>query len=272
MSDYHGDIAAAATLRFTFNTSLNGAPITLAGTPSLAAYKDGGLTQSTAGLALSVDHDGVVGLHMVTVTTSADAFYAAGSDFAVVLAAGTVNGVSVVGTEVGNFSMEHRIVSSVIGSVGTVQGSIGGDVQGNVWGNLFGNVESDILGDLHGLAANVITATSIAGDAITEANAAVLAAIAALNNIATGAAMTLTAGERTLIATALLDLANGIETGFTLRESQRLQLSAAVGKLTGPAPGTAGTVNIRDINDTKNRISATVDVNSQRTAVTKDVS
>lgn len=89
---------------------------------------------------------------------------------------------------------------------------------------------------------------------------------------AVGSAMTLTSGERNNIATALLDLADGIEpasggTERTLREAVRLILAAAAGKANGLATTTA---NYRDTNDTKNRISATVDANGNRSAVTLD--
>jgi hypothetical protein len=63
-----------------------------------------------------------------------------------------------------------------------------------------------------------------------------------------------------------------VETGtITLsnQEAMRLVLSALVGKLSG-AP--AGPINIRDINDGKNRISATVDGSGNRTAIVIDVS
>lgn len=86
---------------------------------------------------------------------------------------------------------------------------------------------------------------------------------------ATGDAMALTANERNSTADAFLDRANGIETSFTLRQALRLMLSALAGKLSGAA-GT--TVTIRDVNDAKNRIVATVDSDGNRTAVTKDVS
>lgn len=59
-----------------------------------------------------------------------------------------------------------------------------------------------------------------------------------------------------------------IETGYSLRESLKLMLSAMAGKLSGA--GTT-TVTIRDINDLKDRITAIVDSNGNRTSVTKDV-
>jgi hypothetical protein len=53
----------------------------------------------------------------------------------------------------------------------------------------------------------------------------------------------------------------------TLRQAIRLLLSVAVGKASGLDTTTAV---FRDIGDTKNRISATVDADGNRTAVTTD--
>jgi hypothetical protein len=105
--------------------------------------------------------------------------------------------------------------------------------------------------------------------ALGTADDAVLAAIAALNNLAAGAAMTLTSGERTAIANALLDLADTIEVGLTLRNAQRLQSSAAAGKLSGAATTTAVLRNA--VADSKDRITATVDADGNRSAVTLDL-
>ena len=107
---YVGDFTPGKTIRLQFNTySSTAAPITLAGSPSLKVYKDNGTAESTSGLTLSPDFDSVTGLHNVAVNTSADGtFYSAGSEFSVVLAAGTVDGTSVVGTEVGSFSLSNR--------------------------------------------------------------------------------------------------------------------------------------------------------------------
>lgn len=113
MTIYHGDIKEDEPLAWDFNTnSAASAPITLAGSASLAVYKDGGTTQSTAGLTLTVDLDSVTGLHHVAVVTT-NAFYVTGSDYSVVLAAGTVDSISVVGVVVGSFSIENRSVAAV---------------------------------------------------------------------------------------------------------------------------------------------------------------
>jgi hypothetical protein len=60
-----------------------------------------------------------------------------------------------------------------------------------------------------------------------------------------------------------------IETGYDLKEVLRLVSAALAGKLSG---GGTSTVTIRDINDTVDRIVATVDASGNRTDVTKDVS
>lgn len=77
----------------------------------------------------------------------------------------------------------------------------------------------------------------------------------------------LSAATQNAIADALLDRANGIEASWTLRQALRIMLAAAAGKLSGAA---TTSVAIRDVGDTKNRISATVDADGNRSAVTLD--
>lgn len=85
---------------------------------------------------------------------------------------------------------------------------------------------------------------------------------------AVGSAMTLTSGERDSIAAALLDLADAIESGITTRGAIRLMLSSLAGKLSGAA---TTTITIRNVGDTKDRVTATVDSDGNRTAITTDV-
>lgn len=80
---------------------------------------------------------------------------------------------------------------------------------------------------------------------------------------AVGSAMTLTSGERSAIAAAIL--AAGDIDGFTLEETLKLCLAALAGKLSG-ASGT--TITIRSAADDANRIVATVDSYGNRSAVT----
>jgi hypothetical protein len=91
------------------------------------------------------------------------------------------------------------------------------------------------------------------------------AAIAALPTDADVNAQCDTAISDAAIPTAVL--AGTVEGTTTLTQSLRLMMSALFGKVSG-AP--TGPIVFRDIGDTKPRISATVDADGNRTAVTKD--
>jgi hypothetical protein len=110
---YLGDFAASDTVEFSFNTrTAAGAPITLAG-GALAVYKDAGTTALTLSPAPVLDTDvgPVTGLHHVTLALT-DADLVAGSDYSIVLSAGTVDGTSVAGTVLAQFSIENRVTLS----------------------------------------------------------------------------------------------------------------------------------------------------------------
>jgi len=168
-------------------------------------------------------------------------------------------------------------------------------VTANVWDSDFSTDyrQVDVV-EAAGTAWNsgAITATSIASGALTAAKFAsgafdavwsvtarllsagtniVLAkgvGITGFNDVAAGAAMTLTSGERDAIADATLDRANAIETGITLRGVLRLLGAVLAGKTSG-----MGTVTgvFRNVGDTKNRLTATQDASGNRTAITTDV-
>jgi len=77
----------------------------------------------------------------------------------------------------------------------------------------------------------------------------------------------LTAGESASL-TNIDSLAQDVETGYSPTEAWKLILAATAGKVSGA--GTT-TITFRDVNDSKDRITATVDASGNRTAVTKDV-
>ena len=111
MAAYYGDISYGTVLDIKFNThDATGAPLTLAGSPLVKCYKgNSATTEITTGVVLTVDLDGMIGLHNVRVSTASDpTFYAAGSDFQLVLTAGTVSGLSIAGTVLGSFSIDSR--------------------------------------------------------------------------------------------------------------------------------------------------------------------
>lgn len=108
--------------------------------------------------------------------------------------------------------------------------------------------------------------TQLAGQTVTAAAGVTFpASVASPTNITAGTITTLSSAG----IDAILDQTAGVETGVTPRQCFRLMLAGLAGKVSG-ASGT--TVTIRDTNDTKNRIIATVDSSGNRSAVTLDAS
>lgn len=156
---------------------------------------------------------------------------------------------ALVGNITGNLSGS---VGSVTGAVGSVSGAVGsvtgavGSVTGNVGGNVVGSVAS-VTGNVGGNVAGSVGSVT-AGVTVTT------------NNDKTG---------YRLSATGVDDIHDEVVDGSTtFRQSVRLQNSAAGGKISGAA---TTTVVIRDLADSKDRVSATVDADGNRSAVTRDL-
>ena len=178
MSKYLGDFSASSIVDFKFTTfrPSTGAPFTLAGSPVVSVYKDNDLTQSTAGVTLTVDFDGVAGMHHVRITTATDAaFYANGGEFECVITTGTVDSVSVVGSCIGRFTLRSQASLYPTTAGNTLDVNVNGEA-GVDWGNV-GNQGSTV-----GLAATtVFTTTNVTnnvGVGTIAANAINAAAIA----------------------------------------------------------------------------------------------
>jgi hypothetical protein len=71
-------------------------------------------------------------------------------------------------------------------------------------------------------------------------------------------------GETNVAASPLAEVGEGT---LTMREMLRVMLAGLAGKSAG---GGTATITFRDVGDAKNRISATVDANGNRTAITLD--
>jgi len=200
------DYPTGTTIYLKFGTQRpsTGASYALA-SGAVSVYKDDSTTQSTTGVTLTADFDSVTGLNHVAIDTSADGtFYSSGSDFQVVLTAGTVDSISVIGQVVGEFSLgktsalrptvagrtldvsaggEAGIDWANVGSPTTAVGLTGttistsqavasvsgavGSVTGNVGGNVVGSVGSvSAAVTLPTIPTDWITATGIAASAL----------------------------------------------------------------------------------------------------------
>mgnify|MGYP001577882267 CR=1 FL=1 len=133
---YLGDFAPETTFDTKFCTvAPTGAPPVLAGAPVISAYEDNGTTQITAGITLSVDFDGVVGLNNIRVVATAANGYDAGSNYQLVITTGTVGGTSVVGYVVAEFSINARSALRPTVAARTLDVSAGGEA-GVDWANV----------------------------------------------------------------------------------------------------------------------------------------
>lgn len=96
-----------ATLTHFFTTRKStGLPTVLTGSPLVRVYVDDSATELSAGITLSPDYDSVVGFNKLVIDLSASASYVVGKDYAAVLTAGTVDGISVIGEVVLRFRIE----------------------------------------------------------------------------------------------------------------------------------------------------------------------
>lgn len=105
---YLGDFPTSAMIDFNWSSNAaDGASITRATNGTVSVYKANGTTQSTAGVTDTEDFDALTGIHHVRIDTSADGtFYAAGSEFSVVLSGATIDGEA-VNAVLAHFSIER---------------------------------------------------------------------------------------------------------------------------------------------------------------------
>ena len=111
MSKYYGNIIEDDTIELTFNTfNSSGASVTVTtfASTDVHVHKDGGLTQTNAGVTIAIDFDGVTGNHLITIATT-DAFYVTGSNYEVRVEGITVDG-NLINAFIGSFSIENRFM------------------------------------------------------------------------------------------------------------------------------------------------------------------
>ena len=135
------------------------------------------------------------------------------------------------GTEIGNVPTTNLDSSDIAASLSTYGGALGSDVA----------LSSDLLA-LNNLASSDIAAELVTYDAATGTE------FATLNNLADSDVLGYT-----------------LETGYTVAQALKLVGSALAGKVSG---GGTTTIVFRDLADGANRITATVDSDGNRSAMT----
>lgn len=202
---YWGDFPLEETLNklFTTRAFATGIPTVLAGTPVLSVYEDTNLTQITAGVTVTVDHDGVVGLNRANVVATAANGYELGKSYSVVITTGTVDSVSVVGEVIGMFTIGRSAAAQDLANatdglgaikaetadiltdtaeIGTAGAGLTNinlpnqtmDITGNITGSVSGSVGSvtGAVGSVTGSVGSVVGHTAQTGDTFALANGA----------------------------------------------------------------------------------------------------
>lgn len=291
-----GDRALGATYDFKFCTvQATGAPTTLAASPVISVYVGNGTTEITAGITLTVDFDGRTGLHNVRVVGTSGNGYATATDNQAVITTGTVNSVSAVGYVVAQWAIENTLTQSTYARIGAPAGaSVSADIAAAKADTAAIKTKTDFLPSATaGAAGGVFIAGTNAATTVTTSftttftgnltgsvgsvTGAVGSVTGAVGSVTAGVTVStnsdktgyaLTSGERDSVADALLDRTAGVETGQTFRQWLRVAAAALFGKASGLATTTAV---YRNTADSKDRITATVDADGNRTAVTLDV-
>lgn len=112
-----GDFKEDGTVSFLWTTSgANGASITRGTNGTISVYKNGGLTQSVAGVTDTEDFDGLTGVHLCQVDLSADAFYAAGAEYDIVLSGAVIDGQT-VNAPLAHFAVERPVSAALPAAV-----------------------------------------------------------------------------------------------------------------------------------------------------------
>jgi len=124
---YLGDYAEDATIDFKWSSNDRfGASITRATDGTVKVYKANSTDEVTAptGITDSEDFDSLTGIHHCRIDTSANAFYATGNDYTVVLSGAVIDGQT-VNAVLAHFSIENRFMRGTDGANTTVPDAAG---------------------------------------------------------------------------------------------------------------------------------------------------
>jgi len=173
-----GDFTVGKSIQHKFMTvNASGVPTTLGNSPSLLLYVNASISGVANGLTLTTDFDSKTGLnHATFLATSSVTGVAAGSEFQIVIATGSVSGVSLAGYPICNFSLMNRSALRPATADRTLLVSSTGGAAID-WANV-GNPGSTV-----GLTATTLYTVSNATDVTNTVNANVTAystAIAAM--------------------------------------------------------------------------------------------
>jgi hypothetical protein len=112
---YVGDFRTNSVINSKFTTvDTSGVPTAFTAAPILSCYKDNSTTETILGITTTTSFDSRTGMHNVQVDLSQNtSFYSSGSDFQIVILAGTIGTTSLTGYIPVEFSIENRPLPTV---------------------------------------------------------------------------------------------------------------------------------------------------------------
>jgi hypothetical protein len=256
MSGYIGNIVLGAILPFSFNTRDSaGNPITISGSPAVSIFRHGSTSPCNVAPTLVVNYNSQTGLHRViidtSVATSPANFYAVGNDYFAIITAGTVNGASVVGVQIGHFSIQNRAEDAALvtlaSDITASQGVLATDIT-----NSQTALGTSISSAVSTLASDITASQGVLATDITNSQNALASAIGT-----PAQAAALAADFATLVAdiSAIVTTSSGVVTGFTSGALSSLagltisvQLPANINASQGTIELTAGDDYLASIN------------------------
>lgn len=237
MIPYVGDFAEDETIYHYFNTFSSDDPsasvtITNLVDADLKVHKDGGTTEATTdGATITIDFDTVTGTHLVTIDSSADAFYATGSDYMVRMEGTTVDG-GTINAALFTFSIENRYSAGALRptTAGRTLDVTAGGAAGIDWGNVE-NVTTTVgfTNTTVGIVTTLTGHTAQTGDSFARIGVAG----AGLTNIN--------------LPNQTMDITGNITGNLSGSVGS---VTGAVGSVTGNVGGIAGTITTLDALDT----------------------
>jgi hypothetical protein len=274
---YVGDFRLGDTFDVKFTTrQISGAPFTLAGSPVICAYVGNGVTELTAGITLSVDFDARTGLNHVRVVATNANGYTTASDYQLVITAGSVNSVSVVGEVIAEFSIEHRSALMPTTAARTAAVDASGLIDANAV--KVGPTGAGTAQTAKDLGASATQTGDSYGRIGAPAGISVSADVAAIktdtvaiksktDNLPSdpASAGTITAAFNAVPAAVWALVIDGTNSAIRLMRGLAATMLGKASGLDANAP------KYRNLADTKDVVSATTDVNGNRATVTLDL-
>ena len=248
------DITLNDTFKFGFTTRAfaTGIPTTLAGTPVLSVREEANETAITAGVSIDVDTGtaAVTGLHEGTVIASTGNGYEDGKSYYVYISTGTVDGVSVVGEVVHEFTIGLSAAAidlangtDGLGAIKTETALIVADT---------GELQADDVPGLIAALNNVAATDIVSAGAITTLTGAIVN-VDLVDTITTYTSNTLQTGD---VITAINELANGVD---GLSALKALIDTANTGIAATPQSGGTSTWNATALADIVTQVDTALD-------------